>query len=70
MATRSLKRPADDDYYAEPWSENLLQGDLFRDVPLGFVAPPDAVVMSEGQRRFITGPLLRLARAFSRVEGL
>jgi hypothetical protein len=56
VATRSLKRPADDDYYAAPWSENLLQGDLFRDVPLGFVAPPDAVVMSEGQRRFITGP--------------
>jgi hypothetical protein len=56
MSGGRLRRPADDDYYVEPWSDTFLQGDIFKDVPLGFAAPPDAVVMAEGERRFITGP--------------
>jgi hypothetical protein len=56
MSGGKLSRPDDSDYYVPPWSEGLLQGDLFKDVPLGFACPPDAVVMAEGERRFITGP--------------
>lgn len=56
MAERTLRRPADDDYYVAPWSDGFLQGDLFADVPLAFPAPPDAVVMAEGERRFVSGP--------------
>lgn len=56
MTGGALQRPSDDDYFVAPWSPGFLQGDLFKDVPLGFAAPPDAVVMAEGQRRFITGP--------------
>jgi hypothetical protein len=56
MSGGKLRRPADDDYYVEPWSDTFFQGDIFKDVPLGFAAPPDAVVMAEGERRFITGP--------------
>lgn len=56
MSSRKIRRPADDAYYVAPWSENVLQGDIFKNVPLGFPAPPDAVVMAEGERRFITGP--------------
>lgn len=56
MSGGKLRRPSDGDYYVEPWSDNFLQGDIFKDVPLGFAAPPDAVVMAEGGRRFITGP--------------
>lgn len=33
-----------------------MQGDIFSDVPIGFATPPDAVVVAEGNRRFITGP--------------
>lgn len=51
-----LRKPRDGDYFVAPWSAGFLQGDLFKDVPLGFAAPPDAVVMAEGERRFITGP--------------
>lgn len=51
-----LQRPGDGDYFVPPWSAGFLQGDVFTDVPLGFAAPPDAVVMAEGERRFITGP--------------
>jgi hypothetical protein len=51
-----FQRPTDDEYYVAPWSASFLQGDIFKDVPLGFAAPPDAVVMAEGERRFITGP--------------
>lgn len=56
MSDGRLRRPADGDYYVAPWSDGFLQGDLCKDVPLGFAAPPDAIVMAEGQRRFITGP--------------
>ena len=56
MATRKLRRPDDDDYYAAPWSEQVLQGDIFDNVPIGFAAPPDAIVVPEGEQRFITGP--------------
>lgn len=51
-----LKRPADDAYYVQPWSDGFLQGDLFKDVPLAIPAPPDAMVMAEGERRFVSGP--------------
>jgi hypothetical protein len=56
VAKSSLRRPGDDDYYVEPWSEGFLQGDLFKDVPLAIPTPPDAVVMAEGERRFVSGP--------------
>jgi len=55
-ARRRLQRPADDDYFVEPWSPIFLQGDLFRDVPFALPAPPDAVVIGEGERRFVSGP--------------
>lgn len=48
-------RPSDGDYYAER-SDYLRQGDLFRDVPLGYPLPPDAVDHTEGQRKFLAGP--------------
>lgn len=56
MSGGRLQRPSDSDYYVAPWSDGFLQGDLFMDVPLGFAAPPDAIVIAEGERRFITGP--------------
>jgi hypothetical protein len=56
MSARKLTRPADSDYYVAPWSENVLQGDIFRDVPLAIPAPPDAVTVGEGERRFLSGP--------------
>lgn len=48
-------RPPDENYYEErtTW---LRQGDLFKEVPLGFPFPPDAVEHSEGNRRFLSGP--------------
>jgi hypothetical protein len=52
----AVKRPADDAYYVAPWSDTFLQGDLFDSVPLAIAAPPDAVLMAEGERRFISGP--------------
>ena len=56
MTKPQFKRPKDGDYFVAPWSVGYLQGDIFKDVPLGFAAPPDAIVMAEGERRFITGP--------------
>lgn len=54
MAARE-PRPADSAYYAER-TEWVRQGDLFRDVPLGYPFPPDAVELAEGSRRFLSGP--------------
>jgi hypothetical protein len=56
MSVRKLRRPDDADYYVDPWSDTFLQGDLFKDVPIAMPAPPDAVVMAEGERRFVSGP--------------
>lgn len=56
MATVKVKRPADGDYYVAPATEQLLQGDLFTNIPIGMVAPPDAVVLDDGAQRFVTGP--------------
>ena len=56
MSASQFRRPADDDYFVEPWSDTFLQGDLFEDVPIAVAAPPDAVVMTEGERRFVSGP--------------
>ncbi len=52
----TIKRPPDDAYYVEPWSDTFLQGDFFDSVPLAIAAPPDAVLMAEGERRFVSGP--------------
>jgi hypothetical protein len=56
MGASNLQRPADEAYYVEPWSDTFLQGDLFNDVPIAIPAPPDAVVIAEGERRFVSGP--------------
>lgn len=48
-------RPADAGYYAIR-GENVRQGDLFRDVPLGYPWPPDAIDHSAGRRKFLSGP--------------
>ncbi|MGH2968177.1 MAG: hypothetical protein ACRDK0_03805, partial [Solirubrobacteraceae bacterium] len=56
MSASKLQRQPDDAYYVEPWSDTFLQGDLFTDVPIAIPAPPDAVVMAEGERRFVSGP--------------
>lgn len=48
-------RPPDDRYYEER-TEWLRQGDLFRDVPLGYPFPPDAVDHQAGRRKFLAGP--------------
>ena len=56
MSARPLQRPDDDNYFVEPWSDTFLQGDVFDEVPFAFPAPPDAVVIDEGERRFVSGP--------------
>lgn len=56
MAASTFHRPADDAYYIPPWSPTFLQGDIFDDVPIAMPAPPDAVVIDEGERRFVSGP--------------
>ena len=56
MSASKLHRPADEEYYVDPWSDTFLQGDLFKDVPIAIPAPPDAVVIAEGERRFVSGP--------------
>ena len=56
MSPSQLRRPADNDYYVDPWSATFLQGDLFTAVPFALPAPPDAVVIDEGERRFVSGP--------------
>ena len=48
-------RPHDDSYFAER-TDYVRQGDLFRDVPLGYPWPPDAIDHSEGRRKFLAGP--------------
>lgn len=51
-----LKRPADDEYFVESWSETFLQGDLFDEVPLAYPWPPDTTLLEEGKRRYLSGP--------------
>ena len=48
-------RPPDDEYFANR-TEYLRQGDIFRDVPLGYPIPPDAFSHSAGSRKFLSGP--------------
>ena len=48
-------RPPDQAYYADR-SAYVRQGDLFRDVPMGYPMPPDAVDHEEGRRKFLAGP--------------
>lgn len=63
-------RPADQEYYAQQRTELFSQGDLFRDVPLGYPTvlheaeedegEADERVgdwLSGGKRRFLSGPL-------------
>jgi hypothetical protein len=49
------RRPPDDGYY-ELRTEYVRQGDIFRDVPLGYPWPPDAVDHEAGSRKFLAGP--------------
>lgn len=56
MSSQKIRRPTDESYYVDPWSETFLQGDVFKDVPLGFPMPPDALLMEDGVRRFLSGP--------------
>ena len=49
------KRPPDSDYYADR-TEYLRQGDIFREVPLGYPFPADTFSHSEGRRKFLSGP--------------
>lgn len=56
MSASRFSRPDNGDYYVEPWSETFLQGDLFAEVPFALPAPPDAVIVHEGQQRFVSGP--------------
>ncbi len=56
MSARPLQRPDDDAYFVDPWSDTFLQGDIFDEVPFALPAPPDAVVIDEGERRFVSGP--------------
>lgn len=54
------ERPPDADYYERDRVELFSQGDLFRDVPLAYPLPADALVVDEesgGSRRFLSGPL-------------
>jgi hypothetical protein len=48
-------RPPDDEYYADR-TQYFRQGDIFRDVPLGYPMPPDAFSHSAGSRKFLSGP--------------
>jgi hypothetical protein len=49
------RRPQDEEYYAQR-TDYVRQGDIFRDIPLGYPMPPEAVDHSEGKRKFISGP--------------
>lgn len=47
-------RPAGE-YYCER-TDHLLQGDLFKEIPLGYPFPPEALDHSHGSRKFLSGP--------------
>lgn len=47
--------PPDGSYYADRTSY-FRQGDLFREIPLGYPWPPDAMSHSAGARKFLSGP--------------
>jgi hypothetical protein len=55
------ERPPDADYYERDRVELFSQGDLFRDVPLGYPSPAEELVLDEAEggrgRRFLSGPL-------------
>jgi hypothetical protein len=48
-------RPPDAAYYAER-TEYVRLGDVFRDVPLGYPLPAEALDHSAGRRKFLSGP--------------
>ena len=48
-------RPPDEQYYASR-TDYFRQGDIFRDVPLGYPMPPEAFSHSAGSRKFLSGP--------------
>jgi hypothetical protein len=48
-------RPPDEQYYAIR-TDYFRQGDIFRDVPLGYPMPPEAFSHSAGSRKFLSGP--------------
>lgn len=49
------ERPPDDEYYEERTSY-FRQGDVFRDVPLGYPFPAEAFSHGAGSRKFLSGP--------------
>ena len=49
------ERPPDDQYYT-PRTDYVRQGDVFRDIPLGYPWPADAIEYSAGSRTFLSGP--------------
>lgn len=55
MAIDREERPPDTAYYEER-TDYVRQGDLFRDVPLAYPFPPDALEHAEGRRKFLAGP--------------
>ncbi|HTZ87680.1 MAG TPA: hypothetical protein VMB05_13520, partial [Solirubrobacteraceae bacterium] len=48
-------KPPDKDYFEER-TRYVRMGDVFRDVPLGYPWPPDAVDHDAGRRKFLSGP--------------
>lgn len=48
-------RPPDEQYYASR-TDYFRQGDIFRDVPLGYPMPPEAFSHTAGSRKFLSGP--------------
>jgi hypothetical protein len=50
-------RPQDSDYYEDPRSQLLSQGDVYNAVPLAYPVLGASVVDEGGSRRFISGPL-------------
>jgi hypothetical protein len=49
------RRPIDEAYYAER-TEYVRLGDVFRDVPLGYPLPAEALDHTAGERKFLAGP--------------
>lgn len=49
------ERPPDNEYF-EQRTSYFRQGDVFRDVPLGYPFPADAFSHTAGNRKFLSGP--------------
>ena len=49
------RRPPDEAYYASR-TDYVRLGDIFRDVPLGYPLPAEALDHTAGERKFLSGP--------------